>query len=123
MKRLADIKPVGHRWHETPSEQRQKAMKAALESGLLRVGDYYSLRLAQRLIDQFYLLGPDYEPIWFEPVANVPVGVVRFLPDENRPSTRTMIAWRLYNKRLYRTVWKRSPWGVEPEKPQTTAQP
>lgn len=115
MKRLADIKPVGRRWHETPSEQRRKAMRAALESGLLRVGDYYSARLAAMLDFRFHLMGPDYGPLWLEPVANVPAGIVRLAPHEQPPATRTMLAFRLYNENLYRRTWGHSPYGAPPE--------
>jgi len=115
MKRLADIKPVGRRWHETPTDQRLKAVQAALKSGLLRVGDYYSARFAQRLCDHFHLLGPDYDDLWFEPVEGVPVGIVRLAPHEQPPATRTMLAFRLYNESGYRRTWGHPPYGAPPE--------
>jgi len=95
----------------------RKKVEAALRSGLLRVGAYYSLRMAQHLIDQFHLLGPDYSALWFEPVWYVPVGQIRFHPDESPPPPliKTMVAWRLYNTGLYHKVWGMGPYGVPPD--------
>ncbi len=116
MSRMRRIGQVLGRSQTPATGSKDQALQAALESGLLRVGDHYSRSFMQKLVHLFDdLLGPDYGQLWFEPVAGVPVGRVRHLPGEPTSPNATMMAWRLYNHRLYRQVWNHGPFGSEPE--------
>lgn len=123
MKRIGEINPVAageKKRQENLShvEAEKRKIQAAVKSGLLRVGDYYSLEFSMQLESKFWLMGPEYgDAMWFEAAMYVPDELVRKLPHERPLPGRKRLARRLYNEALYRRVWGHGLYGPNPDAP------
>jgi len=105
-------------------EARMRRVMAALKSGYLKIGRLYCGSCARQIEQQFELLDGDYDPMWF---AAVSVPIEKLIPvliqhdlhlqdtighvqaearrlHGDRAQAKTVNAWLLVNRRLWRKL-------------------